>query len=271
MGGYLFWLETARKDEAMSKSKKIGKEFIVLSLDDIYPYGNNPRFNEDAVPYVVESIKQCTDLDPIEVDENNVVLSGHTRLLAMQQLGYKEADCIRYTGLTEAQKKKYRLLANKVAEKSFWDNEKLKKEIDDLDFEGFDFDFDLDFEINEAAYGSDSTGNPYTTERKIPQYDVKGDNVELEQIVNDEKVHELIKEIEQSDVSESEKMFLKIAACRHYVFNYKKIAEYYAKASEEMQELMERSALVIIDYNNAIANGYVKLSKKLEELRIKDA
>ena len=67
------------------------------------------------------------------------------------------------------------------------------------------------------------------------------------------------------------KTFLKLAARRHYVFNYKKIAEYYAMASEEMQELMEKSALVIIDYNNAIANGYVKLSKKLEELRIGNA
>jgi hypothetical protein len=133
------------------KSKKIGKEFVVLSLEDIHPYENNPRLNEDAVPYVVESIKQCTDLDPIEVDENNVILSGHTRLLAMQQLGYKETDCIRYSGLTEAQKKKYRLLANKVAEKSFWDFDKLAEELDGLDFDGFDFGFDG----TEANYSPD--------------------------------------------------------------------------------------------------------------------
>lgn len=129
------------------KSKKIGKEFIILSLEDIHPYENNPRLNEGAVPYVVESIKQCTDLDPIEVDENNVILSGHTRLLAMQQLRYKEADCIRYSGLTEAQKKKYRLLANKAAEKSFWDFDKLSEELEDLDFDNFDFGFDSQVEI----------------------------------------------------------------------------------------------------------------------------
>lgn len=105
----------------------------------------------------------------------------------------------------------------------------------------------------------------------IPQYDVQGDDVSLEQLVDREKALALIEEIEGSNVSEEEKTFLKLAARRHYVFNYKKIAEYYASASEEMQELMERSALVIIDYNNAIANGYIKLSKKLEELRIGDA
>lgn len=134
------------------KIKKIGKEFIILKLEDIHPYENNPRLNEDAVPYVAESIKQCTDLDPIEIDENNVILSGHTRLLAMQQLGYKETDCIRYTGLTETQKKKYRLLANKVAEKSAWDFDKLPEELEVLDFDDFDFGFDsqVEIQINEG-------------------------------------------------------------------------------------------------------------------------
>ena len=57
------------------------------------------------------------------------------------------------------------------------------------------------------------------------------------------------------------------AAKRHNCFNYQKIAEYYAGASKEMQELMEKSALVIIDYDDAIANGYVELSETLKKLR----
>ena len=57
-----------------------------------------------------------------------------------------------------------------------------------------------------------------------------------------------------------------MAATRHYVFNYKYIAEYYAQAPKEVQELMEDSALVIIDYEDAIAKGYVELSKTLQEL-----
>ena len=86
------------------------------------------------------------DLDPIEVDENNVILSGHTRLLALKQQGFTETDVIRYTGLTEEQKKKYRLLANKTGEKATWDLDKLAEELDDLDFDGFDFGFDLDLD-----------------------------------------------------------------------------------------------------------------------------
>ena len=124
----------------------VKKEFIQIKIEDLIPYGNNPRRNEEAVPDVAESIRQCGDLDPIEVDENNVILSGHTRLLAMKQQGFTETDVIRYTGLTEKQKKKYRLLANKTGEKATWDLDKLAEELDDLDFDGFDFGFDLDLD-----------------------------------------------------------------------------------------------------------------------------
>lgn len=61
----------------------VKKEFIKMKTKDLIPYENNPRHNEEAVPDVAESIRQCGDLDPIEVDENNVILSGHTRLLAL--------------------------------------------------------------------------------------------------------------------------------------------------------------------------------------------
>ena len=124
----------------------VKKEFIQIKIEDLIPYGNNPRRNEEAVPDVAESIRQCGDLDPIEVDENNVILSGHTRRLAMKQQGFTETDVIRYTGLTEKQKKKYRLLANKTGEKATWDLDKLAEELDDLDFDGFDFGFDLDLD-----------------------------------------------------------------------------------------------------------------------------
>ena len=120
----------------------VKKEFIKMKTKDLIPYENNPRHNEEAVPDVAESIRQCGDLDPIEVDENNVILSGHTRLLALQQQGFTETDVIRYTGLTEEQKTKYRLLANKTGEKAMWDLEKLAEELEGLDFDGFDFGFE---------------------------------------------------------------------------------------------------------------------------------
>ena len=127
----------------------MGKEYIRLKLSEIHPYENNPRINDGAVDAVIESIKQCEYIDPIEVDENNVILSGHTRLKALQRLKTKSADCIRVTGLTEEQKRKYRLLTNKTGELADWDLEKLKTELDNLDLGDFDFGFDLPEEYDE--------------------------------------------------------------------------------------------------------------------------
>ena len=87
--------------------KEIKREYVRLQLDEIRPYPNNPRHNEEAIDDVVESIKQCGNLDPIQVDENGVILSGHTRLEALKRLKYTETDAIRYTGMTEEEKKSY--------------------------------------------------------------------------------------------------------------------------------------------------------------------
>ena len=88
----------------------IQKELLKMPVSDLVPYENNPRvISPAAVDACAESIKQCSALDPIEVDENNVILSGHTRRLALMQLNVDMADVVRYTGLTEEQKQKYRL------------------------------------------------------------------------------------------------------------------------------------------------------------------
>jgi len=127
----------------------VKKEFVTLPLDEIIPYEKNPRINDDAVADTMESIKQCENLDPIEIDEKNVILSGHTRLKALKKLGYTETECVKYSGLSENRKKKYRILANKVAEKSKWDIDLLAGELEGLDFDGFDFGFDVDLDQRE--------------------------------------------------------------------------------------------------------------------------
>lgn len=99
-----------------------------------------------------------------------------------------------------------------------------------------------------------------------PQYEIKGDKPLIEELYNNKKVVELLNDIKKSSVSDAEKKFLTIAAYRHYVFNYSKIAEYYPHASSEMQKLMEQSALVIIDIDDAIMNGYVKFSNRMSQI-----
>ena len=114
-------------------------EYVKRRLEDIKPYENNPRINDDAVDDVVESIRQCTYIAPIVIDENGVILAGHTRYRALRKLGYEECDVIVASGLTEEQKKKYRLYDNKTAEFATWDQKKLNEELSDVDFCGYDF------------------------------------------------------------------------------------------------------------------------------------
>lgn len=106
----------------------------------------------------------------------------------------------------------------------------------------------------------------YSRAIKIPQYEPSNKKPELETVYDLTKYSKLMARINKAKVSEEEKKFLKYAASRHIVFNYSKIADYYANASAEMQDLMEESALVILDIDDAIANGYIALSDKMKQL-----
>lgn len=110
-----------------------------LKLSEITPYGNNPRKNDGAVNAVAESIRQCSYITPVIVDEDHVIIAGHTRYKALAALGMDDIECLVCDGLTEEQKKKYRFLDNKTGEKAAWDLMKLEAELEGLDLEGFDF------------------------------------------------------------------------------------------------------------------------------------
>lgn len=121
-------------------------ELKTISIGEVIPYEKNPRKNDQAVDAVAESIRQCGYVAPIIVDENMVVLAGHTRLKALKRLGRKTVEIVVRDGLTEEQKKKYRILDNKTGELADWDWSLLGEELEELDFEGFDFGFeDLHF------------------------------------------------------------------------------------------------------------------------------
>ncbi len=95
--------------------------------------------NDGAVNAVAESIRQCSYITPIIVDENHVIIAGHTRYKALMALGESEAECLVCDVLTEEQKKKYRFLDNKTGEKAAWDLMKLEVELEGLDLEDSTF------------------------------------------------------------------------------------------------------------------------------------
>ena len=104
----------------------------------------------------------------------------------------------------------------------------------------------------------------YTSKIKAPIYEPTGKKPHILELVDTAKAKQLIREIEESGLTKEEKDFLIEAAKRHNVFNYEKIAEYYAHSTKEAQELMEKSALVIIDFGKAIELGYVRLCEQIK-------
>ena len=116
-------------------------QVIQMKLTDLIPYENNPRINDDAIDIVANSINEFGFKNPIVVDENNIIINGHTRLKAAKKLGLETVPVIKASDLTEEQVKAYRLADNRVAEHSTWDNKLLLQELNDLDkldvFTGF--------------------------------------------------------------------------------------------------------------------------------------
>lgn len=137
-----------------------------IKLKDIKPYGKNPRKNDDAVPYVAESIKQFGFKVPIVIDKNNIIVAGHTRYKAAKKLGFKSVPCIIADDLTDEQIKAFRLADNKVSEKAEWDLDLLDSEIEgifDIDMTDFGFEFESEeLEAEEDEYQGTVPEDPVT-------------------------------------------------------------------------------------------------------------
>jgi ParB-like chromosome segregation protein Spo0J len=110
----------------------------VWSLDRVKPYPNNPRVNDDAVDAVAASIREFGFRQPIVVDNDGVIICGHTRFKAAQKLGLNEAPVTVANDLSPEQIKAYRIADNKTAELADWNYDLLPIELGDLQTNGFD-------------------------------------------------------------------------------------------------------------------------------------
>jgi ParB/RepB/Spo0J family partition protein len=118
-------------------------EIKSMKLEDLRVYKNNPRKNDEAVPYVAASIKEFGFKVPIIIDKDNVIIAGHTRYKAAKELKLKSVPVVVADDLTEEQVNAFRLIDNKTQELSSWDFNKLLDElnslIDDIDMTQFGF------------------------------------------------------------------------------------------------------------------------------------
>ena len=107
-------------------------KIIELPIDELTPYDNNPRKNDKAVDAVAASIKEFGFKVPIVIDQNGVIIAGHTRLKAARKLGLDKVPAIMADDLTDEQVRAFRLADNKVGELAGWKFDKLEKELAEI-------------------------------------------------------------------------------------------------------------------------------------------
>lgn len=114
------------------------REIQYCNPEELIPYEKNPRDNRAALDAIELSIEEYGFTNPILVNEEKVILAGHTRREAAILAGLEKVPYIVVDGLTEAQQKAYRLADNKLSELSIWDEDLLKEELEDLLDEDYD-------------------------------------------------------------------------------------------------------------------------------------
>ena len=136
-----------------------------LKTDELIPYANNPRNNDEAVDYVANSIKEFGFKVPCVIDNEKNVVCGHTRLKAAKKLGIKEVPCIIADDLTEEQIKAFRLSDNKVGELAEWNFNLLDEELNGIfDIDMKQFGFDLQSIIDDEDDKKEDGEVPFTEE-----------------------------------------------------------------------------------------------------------
>ena len=131
-----------KKQEEVLQAQALAVSYI--SPEEVKPYQNNPKkHSEKQITQIINSIKEFKFNNPILIDENNVLIAGHGRLLASKHLQIKEIPAIRLTHLTESQKKAYRIADNKLTENGAWDTDLLKIEFEEIQKLNLDLNLDI--------------------------------------------------------------------------------------------------------------------------------
>lgn len=240
-----------------------------ISVNDIELLHNNPRtIKDDDFKRLCDSVKknkQFFEARPIILSDRTgslVVIAGNQRLRAAKEIGMNEVPSVLIPNLTYEQETEI-VFRDNISNGEFdWDI--IANEFSDFPLEDWGVGWDSEDNYGGVA-GNGLDGDKYTTKIETPTYEITGDKPSYNEMVQSDKYEELINEIEKSDIDNDAKIFLKKAAERHRVFNYENIAEYYAHAPAEVQDLMEKSALVIIDYDKSIEYGFNKLTSDIND------
>ncbi len=227
----------------------------------------NPRkISDQALESLKQSIQRFGFVDPVIVnDRTGVLVGGHQRIKAAKELGL-EAVPVVGVNLDEGEEKALNVALNKISGE--WDLDLLKGVLEDVQAAGLDLSLTGFSEDEWLAIKNEKELNEnsnYSRKVEAPIYQPTGSKPEINELFDRKKTYDLLHQIESCELDQSLKEFLINAAYRHTIFSFKKIAEFYCHSNEEIQELMRNSALVIIDYEKAIEDGYVKITDEFAE------
>lgn len=263
-------LERLIEGELGARGGVLGWPVEEVSISDLKPHPQNYREHpEDQVDQLVESIEQHGFYRNVVVARDLTILAGHGVVQACTKMGRKTIPVVRLDVDPDSVAAK-KVLAGDNYLSSFDDDDPallvellkvIREEEGDLEGTGFD-----DRMLAELVQGLDpepSNADNYSRKIKTPIYEPKGDRPSESALYDRRRTKELLAEIEEADLPKDVRRFLRFAAERHTVFRFDRIAEYYAHADADVQELMERSALVIIDFDQAIERGFVRVTKAM--------
>jgi hypothetical protein len=255
-------------------------EIAFVPVESLVAYERNPNTHKPAqIEQIAASIEEWGWTFPILADANGVV-AGHGRKAAAELLYQRGAklrmssgqeipagmvpriDC---SGWSEDQRRAYIIADNKLASNATWDDKLLTFELGELKAEGFDLGL-VGFGDSELSHIFSQDQSRYSRKMVTPVYETTGEKPTVAELTDHTRARELLAEIDAAELPDDVRAFLRSAAARHVVFNYHAIAEFYSHASEDVQRLMENSALVIIDFERAIELGYVKMTTQLNEI-----
>lgn len=246
-----------------------------VSLDKLIPYAGNPRKNDQAVEQVASAIKRFGFRVPVLAKSDGSLIDGHLRIKAAKKLKLAEVPAIICDDLSDADIKALRISINRMADLAEWDTELLAAELEGLKEVGIGSD-DVGFtdellkELGVIHSNEKEADTLYSTKVEVPVYEPQGPKPSVAELCDTSHADSRIKEIDQALVTDEVKRFLRVAAQRHVVFRFDKIAEFYAHSDKATQELFESSGLVIVDMNRALEDGYVEFSEKVRQIYLGD-
>lgn len=260
-----------------------------VPIDSLTPWPGNPRTHD--LNTLRMSLRTHGQYRPLVVQASTRrIIAGNGTREAAEAEGWSEID-VTLLDVDDDQAARIVLADNRLSDLAGYDNVallSLLESLPELDGTGY-VDSDLD---DLAGLLERSAGDPFAKPLGDPlgrlydgsitpppeysrlagggHYEITGENPPVSALLDSTKTTVLLTEISAAELPEDVRGFLVAAASRHLVFNYDKVAEFYAHAGPELQALMEASALVIIDYEDAIHHGFARLTAELADIRDAD-